>query len=86
MDIAQRAKLIERLAFQWDVLNGIVKGPYVSGDHLGLADAALFPSLTFARFILPPIFGWDDVLAKRKRLAQYWETMEADFAAARVGF
>jgi glutathione S-transferase len=84
MDIADRAKAIARLAFQWDVLNSIIKGPYVSGDHLGLADAALFPSLVFARAILPSVFGWNDLFAKREKLGKYWDTMANDSDAAKV--
>ncbi len=84
MEVAQRAKAIERLAFQLDVLNRLVKGPYVGGDHLGLADAALFPTLTFMRFILPQFFGWDDLFAKRQQLGQYWAAIEADLVGAKV--
>lgn len=85
MEIAQRAKAIEKLAFQLDVLNRLVKGPYVSGDQMGLADAALFPTLTFVRFILPEFFGWKDIFEERQQLGQYWATIEADPAGAKVG-
>lgn len=85
MEIAQRAKAIERLAFQLDVLNRLVKGPFVAGDHLGLADAALFPTLAFCRFILPQYFGWEDLFAQRQQLGQYWAAIEADPAGAKVG-
>ena len=85
MEVAQRAKAIERLAFQLDVLNRLVKGPYVSGPPLGLADAALFPTLAFCRFILPQYFGWEDLFAHRQQLGQYWAAIEADPAGAKVG-
>ncbi len=85
MEIAQRAKAIERIAFQLDCLNNLVKGPYVSGDQMGLADAALFPTLTFVRFILPQIFGWKDIFEQRQRLGQYWANIESDPAGAKVG-
>ncbi|EIE26071.1 glutathione S-transferase [Coccomyxa subellipsoidea C-169] len=84
MEVAQRAKAIERLAFQLDVLNGLVKGPYVGGDHLGLADAALFPTLTFMRFILPQFFGWEDLFVHRQQLGHYWAAIEADPVGAKV--
>jgi len=84
MDIAQRAKAIERIAFQLDVLNKLVKGPYVNGDQMGLADAALFPTLTFMRFILPQFFGWQNLFDQRKQLGQYWDTIAADPAGAKV--
>ncbi|CAL8470316.1 g9858 [Coccomyxa elongata] len=84
MEIAQRAKAIERIAFQLDLLNNLVKGPYVSGDQMGLADAALFPTLTFVRFILPQFFGWKDVFEQRQQLGQYWATIESEPAGAKV--
>ena len=31
MDIAERAGLLARLAFQLDILDKLIKGPYVSG-------------------------------------------------------
>ncbi|BDA44427.1 hypothetical protein COCOBI_05-6110 [Coccomyxa sp. Obi] len=51
---------------------------------MGLADAALFPTLTFMRFILPEYFGWKDIFEQRQQLGQYWATIEADPAGAKV--
>ena len=83
MDISQREGLIKRLAFQLDVLDSIIKGPYVSGSTMGLADAALFPTLTFCNFILPQFFGWKTAF-KGKQLQGYWEAMQADTEASQV--
>ena len=55
-----------------------------TGSKEGLADAALFPTLTFCRHILPSIFGWDDLFQSRPNLGKYWSTMEADPHAAKV--
>jgi glutathione S-transferase len=51
---------------------------------VGLADAALFPTLTFCRFMLEPIFGWKPIFDSRPALGRYWAAMEADADAARV--
>lgn len=83
MEIAERAALMKRLAFQLDVLDSLIKGPYVSGSQMGLADAALFPTLTFCNFILPEFFGWQHDF-KGKQLQAYWETMKADDKASKV--
>ena len=56
-----------------------------TGDKLGLADAALFPTLTFCRFMLAPFFGWAPIFGSRPALGRYWSTMEADEDATRVG-
>ena len=85
VEIAQHAKNIERIAFQLDLLNKLVKGPYVSGDQMGLADAALFPTLTFVQFILPQLSGWKDIFEQRKQLGPILATIEADPAGAKVG-
>lgn len=83
MDINERESLIKRLAFQLDVLDSIIKGPYVSGSTMGLADATLFPTLTFCNFMLPQFFGWKQAF-KGKQLQAYWETMQADTEASQV--
>ncbi len=83
MDINEREALIKRLAFQLDVLNSIIKGPYVSGSTMGLADATLFPTLTFCNFMLPQFFGWKPTFMG-KQLQAYWETMQSDKEASQV--
>ena len=55
-----------------------------TGNKEGLADAALFPTLTFCRYILPRVFGWDDLFRSRPNLGTYWATMEADPHASKV--
>ena len=83
MDIAERASKLERLAFQLNVLDSIIQGPYVSGNDMGLADAALFPTLTFCKFMLPEIFGWKQDFMGSK-LQAYWDSMQADADASQV--
>ncbi len=45
MDAAQRAEQLSQLAYQLDVLEGIMDpvGPYAAGAQLTTADSALFP-------------------------------------------
>ena len=57
--------------------------PYVSGSSMGLADAALFPTLTFCNFMLPEFFGWKQAF-KGKQLQAYWDTMRSDADTAKV--
>ena len=83
MDIAERATNLKRLSFQLNVLNSIIKGPYVSGNDMGLADAALFPTLTFCNYMLPEVFGWKQAFTGSK-LQAYWEFMQADADASQV--
>ena len=83
MDITERADKLKRLAFQLNVLSSIIKGPYVSGNDMGLADAALFPTLTFCNFMLPEIFGWKQAFTGSK-LQAYWDFMQADADASQV--
>ena len=83
MDIAERADKLKRLAFQLNVLSSIIKGPYVSGNDMGLADAALFPTLTFCNFMLPEIFGWKQAFTGSK-LQAYWDFMQSDADASQV--
>ena len=83
MDVAERADKLKRLAFQLNVLSSIIKGPYVSGKDMGLADAALFPTLTFCNFMLPEIFGWKQAFTGSK-LQAYWDFMQSDADASQV--
>ncbi|GIL70070.1 hypothetical protein Vretimale_3346 [Volvox reticuliferus] len=85
MDSAEtRAKQIEQIAYQLNVLEGIVEGPYVAGSQVTSADAALFPTFVFFEFMLPTYFGWKDVFAGRPKLAAWWNNMKADPVAAKI--
>jgi glutathione S-transferase len=84
MDIGQRAKELEQLNFQLDVLEGLAEGPYLVGEELSSADAALFPTFVFMTFILEGIFGWEDVFKGRPKLRAYWDQMNEDVDGKRV--
>jgi len=39
---------------------------FLTGDHLTLADLTWFPTFVFMEFLLPRVFGWDDILNQDK--------------------
>lgn len=59
------------------------RGPFAAGEHLGLADCALFPLFFFATRMLP-MLGDKDPLASRPRLARWWEAVQKHDAVAKV--
>ena len=86
MDAAQRAASLAALAAQLDILEATLHptGPYAAGGQLTTADAALFPTCVFWTNILPAVYGWPDVFARRPRMARWWAAMCGDAAAAAV--
>ena len=84
-DAAERARLLEQLNQQVDNLEAISVGPYIAGPELTSADSALLPTFVFMTYILPLYFGWRDVFAGRPKLAAWWDRMQQDPAAQRVG-
>jgi glutathione S-transferase len=84
----ERSRGLRQLADQLDALEAIVAaggGPYIAGDKITTADAALAPTFEFMTFILPKVFGWQDVFAGRPALRRWWEALRRDDAAmARV--
>jgi hypothetical protein len=53
METAERAKKLEQLAFQLEVLEGILDGPYMAGTEMSTADSTIFPTMVFMTFMLP---------------------------------
>jgi glutathione S-transferase len=88
MSAEERSRGLKQLAEQLDALEAIVAaggGPYIAGDKITTADAALAPTFEFMTFILPKVFGWKDVFAGRPALRRWWEALRRDDAAmARV--
>ena len=88
MDVAQRAEGVAAVAKQLDALEGVMSlrtdGPFVAGREPSTADAALFPTYVFVEYLLPKLFGWDDVFAGRPRTREWWNAMRADTCGARV--
>lgn len=84
MDAADRCDQLQSIAFQLDVLEGLVEGPFVAGEQISLGDAALFPTFVFFTEILPKHFGWASVFEGRPKLEAWWAAVQADPEAARV--
>ena len=82
--IQQRAQQIAQIAFQLDVLERIVEGPYAAGAEPTAADAALFPTVVFMDFMLPTYFGWKDLFQDRPNLRRWWQAIKADPDAVKV--
>lgn len=80
----QRAKQLNDISFQLDVLERLVVGPFVCGEEISYADGALVPTFVFYTWILPRHFGWESVFTSRPKLAAWWEAVSADPEAARV--
>ncbi|PSC73230.1 glutathione S-transferase [Micractinium conductrix] len=84
MDAADRCDQLQSIAFQLDVLEDVVAGPFVAGEEISFGDAALFPTFVFFTEILPKHFGWPGVFGGRPKLAAWWEAVQKDPEAARV--
>lgn len=83
----ERAKQIGELAKQLDILEGIAddQGPFICGPEPTFADAAFLPTIEgFCHYILPSIFGWDDIYQNRPRLQRAAKALAADPCALRV--
>eukprot|EP00884_Botryococcus_braunii_P012251 jgi/Botrbrau1/21026/Bobra.0144s0038.1 len=83
MPAEERAAKLKQLNEQLAVLEGMVEGPYVLGDVLSGADAAVFPTLVFMDNMLTEYFGWD-MWGSRPNLHRYYQTIKADPAGAKV--
>lgn len=84
MDAADRCDQLQSVAFQLDVLEDIVAGPWVAGDEISFGDAALFPTFVFFTEILPRHFGWSSVFSGRPKLEAWWAAVLKDPEALRV--
>ncbi|GMH34109.1 hypothetical protein BSKO_01943 [Bryopsis sp. KO-2023] len=84
MGVEERADKIRQIRDLLDVFEDLIEGPFVLGGATSTADAALFPSFCFLTFMLPSVFGWEDVFKGRPKLKKWWEAMGSDVHAARV--
>ena len=84
----ERSAGLKQLSAQLDALEDIVAaggGPFIAGDRVTTADAAIAPTVEFMVFILPRVFGWRDVFAGRPALKRWWASLRSsDPAMARV--
>lgn len=86
MDATQRCDQLQAIAFQMDVLEGVMdpQGPFVAGSEISFGDCALFPTFVFFTEILPKHFGWASVFEGRPKLERWWAEVQKDPEAARV--
>jgi len=80
----QRMAQLSQIAFQLDVLEKLVVGPYFCGKDVSYADSALMPTFVFLTYILPRHFGWSSVFTGRQKLNIWWNTVNADPEFLRV--
>ena len=80
-----RAKGVEQMHKGWDAIEYSLHetGPYVSGSHIGVGDAALWGCMPFYDFMLRAFFGWHPA-DKRPKLARWMEHMKKEENAAKV--
>jgi len=65
MDVGTRAAKLKELWTQLGWLEEhIDAAPFMVGDQITLADMTWFPTFIFMEFLLPRVFGWDDILNK----------------------
>ena len=84
MDSEARAAQLAQIAFQLDVLESLVVGPFWCGEEISYGDSALMPTFVFLTQILPRHFGWASVFMRRPKLEAWWAAVGADPEAARV--
>lgn len=83
-DQAFVADKIAELGPAFDLVEHWVQaGPHAVGNHLSLADCALFPVYFFATKIVPQL-GGPDLLATRPNTAAWWSGVVSDPAVAKV--
>lgn len=88
MDNPTRAAKIAELHKQLTWLEANVKGPYLAGAALSLADMTWFPTACFCEFMLPRVFGWPAVFREHEafpKLTAWFELLlrDEDFAGVR---
>jgi len=78
--VDDRKSAICSLSKSLDMVEGVVRGPMLSGASLSTADASLFPSMCLLQMTLPTHFGWTEwteeaIFWKRPRLHAWYELM-----------
>ena len=92
MEAKERQAGMTVLVTQLDMLESILStiqarglgAPHFGGPEPCTADAALFPTFVFMTYILPSIFGWEDVFKARPLLSAWWDACLSLPAFARV--
>ncbi|GHP01387.1 hypothetical protein PPROV_000014300 [Pycnococcus provasolii] len=88
MDTPTRAAKIAEIHKQLSWLEANLKGPYLAGAAISLADFTWFPTAVFMEFMLPRVFGWPNVFHEHDaypRLTAWFQHLlrDDDFVAVR---
>ena len=84
---ATRAAKLREIWKQLQWLEEQVRGPYLAGAALTLADFTWYPTAVFMYFMLPRVFDWPRVFEEREhfpKLAEWFGRLSQDEAFARV--
>jgi len=79
-----KATRAAKLAEIWKQLNWLeenVKGPYMAGEELTIADMTWYPTCIFMEFMLPRVFEWPRVFNEMEhfpKLTKWFSRMSAD--------
>merc|ERR1712157_211106 len=88
MDLKTRAAKVEEIWKQLTWLNGQIKGPYMCGDRVSLADFTWYPTTIFMEYMLPRVLGWPDVFREEAgpfpAIAKWWLKVSAEPKFAEV--
>ena len=84
MDTQTRAAKIAEIWKQLNWLEQNIKGPFLAGNAVSLADFTWFPTLTFMEFMLPRVFGWTDITHDAinfKKIGAWYAHVQASYPA-----
>lgn len=88
MDLTTRAAKIKEIWEQLTWLNAQIKGPYMCGSELTLADFTWYPTTIFMEYMLPRVLGWPDVFRDEAgpfpEIAKWWNKVSSETAFAGV--
>lgn len=76
MDRPTRAAKLAEIWKQLTWLEEHVKGPYMAGEELSVADMTWYPTCIFMEFMLPKVFSWPEVF----REAEHFPKLSAWFS------
>lgn len=88
MDRPTRAAKLAEIWKQLTWLEEHVKGPYLAGAQLTIADMTWYPTAIFMEFMLPRVFGWPAIFYETDhfpKLTAWFQLLgkDADFAGVR---
>ena len=69
IDAPSRAQKVAECWKQLCVIEGLITGPYATGETISEADFAMWPTFAaFFAFMMPKVFGWDNPMDDAERL------------------